>query len=45
MEREVVRAFLERFMGMVTGAATLGVVGVGDRTMKFTGIVYPFRVM
>ncbi len=35
MEREVVRAFLERFMGMVTGAATLGVVGVGDRTGLF----------
>jgi SAM-dependent methyltransferase len=35
VDRDATRAFLERFMTMVTGAATLGVVGVGDKTGLF----------
>ncbi len=35
MDRAAVRAFIERFMGMVTGAGTLGIVGVADRTGLF----------
>jgi len=35
MDRDAVRAFMERFMEMATGAALLGVVAVGDRTGLF----------
>jgi SAM-dependent methyltransferase len=35
MDRDAVRAFMERFMEMATGAAVLGVVGVADRTGLF----------
>ena len=36
MDRDAIRAFMERFMGMASGAAALGVVGVADRTGLFT---------
>jgi SAM-dependent methyltransferase len=35
VDREGVRAFMDRFMGMVSSAATVGVVAVGDRTGLF----------
>lgn len=35
MDRDAVRAFMERFMEMATGAALLGVVAVADRTGLF----------
>ncbi len=36
MNREAVHEFILRFMDMVSGAAVLGIVGVGDRTGLFT---------
>lgn len=35
MDREAIQTFMERFMGMVTGAATLGAVRVADETGLF----------
>ncbi len=35
MDREAVREFVLRFMDMVSGAAVLGIIGVGDRTGLF----------
>lgn len=38
MKQDAVRDFMERFMEMVSGAAVLGVVGLGDRTGLFASI-------
>ncbi len=38
MDRDAIQAFMERFMEMVTGAAVLGIVGLGDRTGLFAGL-------
>ncbi len=38
MDREVVRAFMERFMDMTTHAALLGVVGAADRAGLFRAL-------
>ena len=35
MNRDLVQAFMARFMEMASGAAVLGIVGVGDRTGLF----------
>jgi SAM-dependent methyltransferase len=32
MDRKAIQDFIEKFMGMTTGAAVLGVIGVADRT-------------
>jgi 2-polyprenyl-3-methyl-5-hydroxy-6-metoxy-1,4-benzoquinol methylase len=38
VDREAVQKFTERFMQMTTGAMTLGLVGVGDRTGLFASL-------
>ena len=38
MKKDAIRDFMERFMEMVSGAAVLGVVGLGDRTGLFASI-------
>jgi SAM-dependent methyltransferase len=38
VDRDAVRAFMERFMQMATGAAVMGVVGVADRSGLFAAL-------
>ena len=38
MDRDRMREFMDQFMKMTTGAATLGLIGVGDRTGLFASL-------